>query len=328
MATTLVPPAPAPLAPAHDPASAANATVVVQGASKWFGTKVAVSDVSCSFGPGITGLLGPNGAGKTTLMRMITGLLKPSEGSVSVFGTDPRKDPQVYRRIGFVPEEDAVYAHLSARELVRYAAELGRCDASRAAVEAAIAKVNLLDAADRPIGEYSKGMRQRAKVAAALVGDPDLLVLDEPLNGADPIQRAVLIGIFQELGAAGRTIIVSSHVLAEVERMTDRVIAILDGKVAAAGGIRAIRAAMTHIPHRVRIDADDPRVLAQALVELPAVVGVRFADGGLEVETSNLAALGTALPALSIRRSVRVTRFEPVDASLESVFRHLLSIRR
>jgi ABC-2 type transport system ATP-binding protein len=315
-------------APAQQRGRTAEPTVSAHGVSKWFGTKVAVSDVSCSFGPGITGLLGPNGAGKTTLLRMITGLMQPSEGSVSVFGVDPLKDTSVYRRIGFVPEEDAVYGHLSARQLVRYAAELSRCDASPAAVDGAIARVNMLDAADRPIAEYSKGMRQRAKVAAALVGNPDLLVLDEPLNGADPMQRAVLIGIFHELAAEGRTIIVSSHVLAEVERMTDRVLAILDGKLAASGGIRAIRAAMTHIPHKVRIDADDPRALAGALLELPAIVGIRFEDGGLEVETSNLAVLGTALPAISVERSVRITRFEPVDASLESVFRHLLSIRR
>jgi ABC-2 type transport system ATP-binding protein len=319
----LVPPA-----PTRDPSQAEGATVSVHGVSKWFGTKVAVSDVSCSFGPGITGLLGPNGAGKTTLLRMITGLLHPSEGRVSVFGTDPLEDPAVYRRIGFVPEEDAVYGHLSTRQLVRYAAELSRCDASPRAVDDAIARVNMQDAADRPIAEYSKGMRQRAKVAAALVSEPDLLVLDEPLNGADPMQRAVLIGLFHDLADAGRTIIVSSHVLAEVERMTDRVIAVLDGKLAAAGGIRAIRAAMTHIPHKVRIEADDPRVLGKSLLDLPAVVGVHFADGGLEVETSNLAALGTALPALSIEHAVRVTRFEPVDASLESVFRHLLNIRR
>lgn len=328
MATTQVHVAPSPATPLRDPARAADPTVEVHGVSKWFGTKVAVSDVSCSFGPGITGLLGPNGAGKTTLLRMITGLLHPSEGRVSVFDTDPLKDPAVYRRIGFVPEEDAVYGHLSVRQLVRYAAELSRQDASAGVVDEAIAKVNLLDAADRPIAEYSKGMRQRAKVAAALVNDPDLLVLDEPLNGADPTQRAILIALFHELAAAGRTLIVSSHVLAEVERMTDRVIAMLDGKLAAAGGIRAIRDAMTHIPHKVRIDADEPRSLGKALLDLPAVVGVHFQDGGLEVETSNLAALGTALPLLSIARSVRVTRFEPVDASLESVFRHLLSIRR
>lgn len=317
-----------PAALGRDPSQAEGATVSVHGVSKWFGTKVAVSDVSCSFGPGITGLLGPNGAGKTTLLRMITGLLHPSEGRVSVFGTDPLEDPAIYRRIGFVPEEDAVYGHLSTRQLVRYAAELSRCDASSRAVDHAIARVNMQDAADRPIAEYSKGMRQRAKVAAALVSEPDLLVLDEPLNGADPMQRAVLIGLFHDLADAGRTIIVSSHVLAEVERMTDRVIAVLDGKLAAAGGIRAIRAAMTHIPHKVRIEADDARTLGKSLLDLPAVVGVHFADGGLEVETSNLAELGTALPTLSIRHAVRVTRFEPVDASLESVFRHLLNIRR
>ena len=323
-------PAPPAAAVAHtgDAAAAPGATVAVHGVSKWFGTKVAVSDVTCSFGPGITGLLGPNGAGKTTLLRMIAGLLHPSEGRVSVFGTDPRRDPAVYRRVGFVPEDDGVYGHLTARQLVRYAAELSRADASAAAVDSAIARVNMLDAADRPISQYSKGMRQRAKVAAALVHDPDLLVLDEPLNGADPTQRAVLIGLLHDLAAAGRTIIISSHVLAEVERMTDRVIAILDGKLAAAGGIRAIRAAMTHIPHRVRIDADEPRTLARALVGLAVVVGVHVADGGLEVETSNLAELGTALPALAIQHGVRVTRFEPVDASLDSVFRHLLSIRR
>ncbi|MGH7467385.1 MAG: ATP-binding cassette domain-containing protein [Longimicrobiales bacterium] len=328
MAATQVAEGPVPVTPARDPAQAAEPTVVVEGVSKWFGTKVAVSDLSCGFGPGITGLLGPNGAGKTTLMRMITGLMRPSEGNVSVFGIGPRKDASVYRRIGFVPEDDGVYGHLSARQLVRFAAQLSKCDASDRAVDEALAKVNMQDAADRPIAQYSKGMRQRAKVAAALVNQPDLLVLDEPLNGADPTQRAVLIGLFHELASAGRTIIVSSHVLAEVERMTDRVIAILDGKLAAAGNIRAIRAAMTHIPHKVRIDADHPRVLARALVDVPAVVGVRLEDGTLEVETSNLAALGTALPALSIERSVRVTRFEPVDASLESVFRHLMTIRR
>jgi ABC-2 type transport system ATP-binding protein len=328
MATMPLPAPPRPVAPGRESPGTPVATVSVHGVSKWFGTKVAVSDVSFSFGPGITGLLGPNGAGKTTLLRMIAGLLHPSEGQVSVFGTDPRQDPSVYRRIGFVPEDDGVYGHLSARGLVRYAAELTRVDASPAAVDRAIDRVNMLDAADRPIAEYSKGMRQRAKVAAALVNEPDLLVLDEPLNGADPTQRAVLIALFHDLAAAGRTIIVSSHVLAEVERMTDRVVAILDGKLAASGGIRAIRAAMTHIPHKVRIDADEPRVLARALMALPAIVGVHFTDGGLEVETANLAALGTALPALSLQHSVRVTRFEPVDASLESVFRHLLSIRR
>ena len=316
------------LAPELDPAFVANPTVTVTGVSKWFGTKVAVSDVSCSFGPGITGVLGPNGAGKTTLLRMITGLLKTSEGSVTVFGEDPIRQNGVYARIGLVPEDDAAYRFLTARQFVRYAAELSKCDASPEAVERALNKVNLLPAADRPIGDYSKGMRQRAKVAAALVNEPDLLLLDEPLNGADPTQRAVLIGLFHELAAAGHTIIVSSHVLAEVERMTDRVIAILDGKLAAAGEIRAIRNAMSHIPHRIHIEVDDPRKLAKALMDIPAVVGLHVEPDRLEVETEDLSALGMALPQTVREADVRVTRFEPVDASLESVFRHLLGIRQ
>ncbi len=310
-----------------DPAHVAEPTVEVHGVSKWFGTKVAVSDVTCSFGPGITGLLGPNGAGKTTLLRMITGLMRPSEGTVAVFGADPRADTSVYARVGFVPEDDAVYGFLSARAFVRYAAELSGTDASPELVDDALSKVNLLDAADRPISEYSKGMRQRAKVAAALVNDPHLLILDEPLNGADPTQRAVLIALFHELAKAGRTLIVSSHVLAEVERMTDRVIAVLDGKLAAAGGIAAIRSAMSHIPHRVRIEVDGPRRLGQALLEARSVVGVRVTDAGLEVDTEDLAALGRLLPRTVRDCATRVTRFEPIDASLESVFRHLLRHR-
>jgi ABC-2 type transport system ATP-binding protein len=320
----------APEPPAHaalDPAHVPDATVTVRGVSKWFGTKVAVSDVTCSFGPGITGVLGPNGAGKTTLLRMIIGLMRPSEGSVRVFDADPSRSTGFWSRVGFVPEDDAVYGFLTAREFVRYAAELSGCDASAQTVDGALDRVNLLPAADRRISGYSKGMRQRAKVAAALVNDPELLILDEPLNGADPTQRAVLIAIFHELADAGRTLIVSSHVLAEVERMTERVIAVLDGKLAAAGGIRAIRSAMSHIPHKVRIEADEPRRLAKALLDIPEVVGVQVAGEGLDVETTDLSALGTRLPTTARELSLRVTRFEPVDASLESVFRHLLRKR-
>ncbi len=307
-----------------NPALVANPTVEAVGVSKWFGTKVAVSDVTCSFGPGITGVLGPNGAGKTTLLRMITGLARTSEGTVSVFGEDPRRQTSVYSRVSFVPEDDAVYGFLSAREFVRYAAQLSKCDSSDDSVTAALAKVNLLDAADRPIGEYSKGMRQRAKVAAALVNEPELLVLDEPLNGTDPKQRAVLIALFHDMAQAGHTLIVSSHVLAEVERMTDRVIAILDGKLAAAGGIGAIRAAMSDIPHKVRIDVDDPRRLGGALIDLDSVVGIQIRSDGLDLETDDLTSLSTVIPQTALTCGVRVTRFEAVDASLESVFRHLV----
>jgi ABC-2 type transport system ATP-binding protein len=307
-----------------DPAHVDEATVVVDRVSKWFGHKVAVSDVSCSFGPGVTGLLGPNGAGKTTMLRMLTGLILPSEGIVTVLGNPPRDDVSVYSKVGLVPEEDAVYGFLTATEYVHYAAQLAGVANPAASARAALQRVDLLDEADRPLAGYSKGMRQRAKVAAALIDEPQILVLDEPLNGTDPVQRAHLIGIFQELGANGHTVIVSSHVLEEVERMTHRVIAMVDGKLAAAGNVAAIRSAMTDIPYRVRVDADDPRTLAAALVTDEVINGVEFDGGLLRIETGDLRTLGTKLPALSRELGVRITGFRPEDESLESVFRYLV----
>jgi len=308
-----------------NPAIASEPIVEVDSVSKWFGQKVAVSDVTCSFGPGITGLLGPNGAGKTTLLRMITGLLAPSDGAVKVLGEDPRRRPDVYRDLALVPEEDAVYGFLTGRRFVEYAAVLSGVPAERAAD--AIAAVALEDAQDRPITGYSKGMRQRAKVAAALVGEPRVLVLDEPLNGTDPVQRASLIGTFTDLADRGHTVIVSSHVLAEIERMTNRVLAIVDGKLAAAGDVAAIRGAMSDIPYRVRIDTDVPRSLASALMSLESVIGTTIEDRTLLVETTDLPGLGTELPGIARGMNARVTQFEPEDESLESVFRYLVRRR-
>jgi ABC-2 type transport system ATP-binding protein len=307
------------------PALSPLPTVEATGASKWFGQKVAVSDVTCSFGPGLTGLLGPNGAGKTTLLRMITGLLAPSEGTVTVDGHDPRRHPEVFRHLSFVPEEDAVYPFLTAREFVAYAAALSGTDGS--AVPDAISAVGLTADADRDLRTFSKGMRQRAKVAAALVTDPRILVLDEPLNGTDPVQRAHLISVFRRLASEGRTVIVSSHVLAEVERMADRVIAIVDGRLAAAGDVSAIRRAMSDTPYRVRIDVDPPRPVAADLMAHDSVSSVSVVAGSLRVETSDLAGLGRALPAIAHRLDARLTGFEPEDESLESVFRYLVRRR-
>ncbi len=309
---------------ALSPAFVTDATVVVKNASKWFGQKVAVSDVSCSFGPGVTGLLGPNGAGKTTLLRMLTGLIGPSEGSVSVLGSNLREDPSGYSQVGLVPEEDAVYGGLTAREFIVYGAKLGGISDPGAAAQRALAEVEMLDAADRSIGGFSKGMRQRTKVAAALATDPSILILDEPLNGTDPLQRAKLIHLFQELGSTGRTVIVSSHVLQEVERMTDRVLAMVDGKLAAAGDISAIRKAMTDIPYRVRIEVDNPRKLGAALLGEDVVDGITIDDSGLRAEARDLAQLGTLLPQLTRDLDLRLTTFRPEDESLESVFRYLV----
>ncbi len=307
------------------PAFAAAATIEVRDVSKWFGQKVAVSDLSCSFGPGLTGLLGPNGAGKTTLLRMLSGLLRPSDGSVQVLGVDPRRDPGVYRRLALVPEEDAVYGILTARQFVSLAADLTGVERSR--VPEAIAAVDLAAAADRVISGFSKGMRQRAKVAAALVTQPEVLILDEPLNGTDPVQRAHLITLFRRLAAEGRTVIVSSHVLSEVERMADRVLAIVDGRLAAAGDVTAIRRAMADIPYRVRVDVGDTRGIASALLGEDVVKSVAVSSGRLHIETTDLATLGTILPRLAATAGARLTAFEPEDESLESVFRYLVHRR-
>jgi ABC-2 type transport system ATP-binding protein len=242
-----------------------------------------------------------------------------------VLGHDPRRHPAVYRDVALVPEEDAVYGFQTAREFVEYAAVLSGTPSS--AVAAAIEQVDLGDAADRPIAGYSKGMRQRAKVAAALVTEPTVLVLDEPLNGTDPIQRARLIATFRDLAARGHTVIVSSHVLAEVERMADRVLAIVDGKLAAAGDVAAIRRAMSDIPYRVRIDTDRTRHLASALIGRPGISSIDVDDEMLRVATNNLPGLGRELPVLARDIEARITQFEPEDESLESVFRYLVRRR-
>lgn len=299
-------------------------TIIVKELSKWFGAKVAVSEVTISFGPGVTGLLGPNGAGKTTLMRVMAGLQRPSQGTVSVLGQDPRSHPSVYRNITLVPEDEAVYEHLTARQFIDLAARLAKVDKPAERVSSVLEMVELTDSADRALGGFSKGMRQRAKVAAALVPDPDVLLLDEPLNGADPVQRAHLIKLFRDLGERGRTVLVSSHVLAEVERMAQRVVAMVDGRLAAVGSVATIRAAMTDRPRQVFIECDDPRRLASALIVTEAVVAVNVSTEQLRVEASDAADLARRLPRLCRDNGVHLTRVEPADESLESVFRYLV----
>jgi ABC-2 type transport system ATP-binding protein len=299
-------------------------TVVAREVSKWFGPKVAVSEVSVGFGPGVTGLLGPNGAGKTTLLRMIAGLQRPSQGAVTVLGADPRHDPAVYRKMALVPEDEAIYEHLTGQGFVELAARLSRVETPEHRARETLDMVGLSDVASRTLGGYSKGMRQRAKVAAALVSDPEILLLDEPLDGADPVQRAHLIEIFTSLGQAGRTVIVSSHVLAEVERMADREVAMVDGRLAAVGDVKTIRAAMTDRPRQVFVESSDPRALAAAVMAVEGVVGAHLHDGRVLVEASDAAALARALPKIAVGHGLAISRIEPVDESLESVFRYLV----
>lgn len=303
-------------------------TVIVTELSKWFGPKVAVSEVSIGFGPGVTGLLGPNGAGKTTLLRVVAGLQRPSQGEVTVLGVNPRTDSTVYQRMSLVPEDEAIYERLTGREFVELAARLARIDDPTGRAEAALGTVELLDSAHRKLGGFSKGMRQRAKVAAALVTDPEVLLLDEPLNGTDPVQRAQLIELFQDLGSAGRTVIVSSHVLVEVERMAERVVAMVDGRLAAVGSVPTIRAAMTDIPRQVFIECSEPRILASALIGTDGVVGVHVEDGQIRIEASDAGGLARLLPQIALDSGITISKVEPLDESLESVFRYLVEGRR
>jgi ABC-2 type transport system ATP-binding protein len=310
---------------ANDPAFVDDATVTVSTASVWFRQKVALSELSCSFGPGVTGLLGPNGAGKTTLMRAITGLIDVNQGSVEVEGSDPRRNREVFRRLALVPEDEAVPGGLTARQFVRYSADLHGV-ADRNAPEQALHSVGMLDVADRGVDGFSKGMRQRTKVAAALVCDPHVLVLDEPLNGADPVQRLHLIALFQRLGAQGRTVIVSSHILNEVERLAPRVIVLINGRLAAAGGHHAIRDAMDDRPRHVLVRSSDGRRLASSLIALDSVGGVTFDSirDGLVIETVRARELATALPRVARDESVRLLEVRALDDSLESLFRELI----
>lgn len=302
-------------------------TIVVNELSKWFGPKVAVSEVSIGFGPGVTGLLGPNGAGKTTLMRVVAGLQKPSQGSVSVLGHDPRAHPDVYRDMALVPEDEAVYERLTARQFIELAARLAKVSDAQSRTAEVLETVGLTEPADRALGGYSKGMRQRAKVAAALVSDPQVLLLDEPLNGADPVQRAHLISLFRQLGDSGRTVVVSSHVLAEVERMSERVVAMVDGRLAAVGSVADIRSAMTDRPRLIFVECDDPRALAAALMSTPGVLGVHLEPARLRIEASDAGDVAQRLPGIAVDHGVVLSRLEPADESLESVFRYLVEGR-
>ncbi len=310
------------LAP-DDPAFAEEATVVVSGASVWFGPKVALTEVSCSFGPGVTGLLGPNGAGKTTLMRAICGMLPLNVGTVRVGGLDPRTQREAQAR----PRPRPGGRRQPGRALGPPAGALRRRPPRGARPRRARASPGgrRPRRRGRPQGRWlQQGMRQRTRVAAALVGDPTILVLDEPLNGADPVQRVALIELFQRLGDEGRTVIVSSHVLHEVERLARRQIVLVRGRLAAAGDHHAIRSAIADRPRQVLLRSSDPRRLAAALVGVEAVSGVGIDGGDVVVSSLRALDLARALPGVARRAGVRLLEVRPLDDSLESAFRELV----
>ena len=310
---------------AHMDHSGDAPVIHVDRVSRWFGSVVAVSDVSFDVRPGITGLLGPNGAGKTTLFRMITGLAATSSGTVTVFGQPVRDNPPLYKRLGVMSEHETVYGFMTGREFVTAMAKLrGVADVAKA-TDRAIELVDLADAQHRKMDTYSRGMRQRMRLAGTLVHDPEVLILDEPLNGADPRQRVHFKRLLQQLAAAGRTILISSHILEEVEELAETVLLIVNGKLAASGGFRAIRAALNQRPYHVRVVSDQPRKLAAGVVTLPSVDAVHVdPDGALIVLSRNVMDLQLELPKQAKQHGIRLLRVEPLDDSLESVFGYLV----
>ena len=300
-------------------------TIVVNGISKWFGSVVAVNDVSFEVFPGITGLLGPNGAGKTTLLHMIAGLAAQSDGEVSMLGEPVRDNPQLYRRLGVMSEHEAVHGFYTGREFVEFSGRLYGLDPLDEYVDRAIDAVGLVEVQGRPLGTYSRGMKQRMRLAASMVHDPEVLILDEPLNGTDPRQRIEFQELLHVLANQGRTILISSHILEEVETLAGSILLMISGKLAASGGFRAIRAQLDERPYTVRVSTNDPRSMAASLVRLEEVESVAFdPDGALVVLSRNVSALQRSIPRLAKESNVRLLRVEPLDDSLESVFSYLV----
>jgi len=299
-------------------------TIDLQNVSRWYGNVVAVNDITMTIGPGVTGLLGPNGAGKSTVLHLIAGFLPPSRGTLTVGGKPSWRNPDVYKTVGLVPERDSVYSFLTGAEFIAATARLHKLADPEAATERAIGIVDMAAAQDRKISTYSKGMRQRIKVAAALVHDPEVLLLDEPFNGMDPRQRLHMMDLLTRLGGEGRTILLSSHILEEVERLAGTIQVIVSGRLAASGDFRAIRRLMTSRPHVFLVRTSDDRLLGSALIGSSAVTGVELTGRGLQVRASDYGAFSREIAGVARDRGIRLRELLPEDESLESVFAYLI----
>jgi ABC-2 type transport system ATP-binding protein len=293
--------------------------------SRWYGNVVAVNGVSMTIGPGVTGLLGPNGAGKSTLIHLMGGFLAPSSGSVTLDGTRIWANQQVYRYIGLVPERETAYDFLTGWHFLQAMAKLHKLGDPAAAARRALAMVEMEYAKDRQIGTYSKGMKQRVKMAAALVHDPPVLLLDEPFNGMDPRQRLQLMDLIRRMAAEGRTILFSSHILEEVERLAGHIEVVVAGRHAASGDFRAIRRLMTDRPHVFAVRSGDDRRLAAAIIADGSARSVQLTESGLRVEAVDFRRFTRLLPRVARDSGIRLWEVSPADESLESVFSYLVA---
>jgi len=302
-------------------------SVEVAGVTRWYGNVVAVNDITMSLPAGVTGLLGPNGAGKTTLLHMMAGFLPPSRGTITAAGQRTWRNPDLYKVLGLVTEKEAVHGFLTGEQFVLASARLHRLPEPERAAARALDLVELGDPRKRKLSTYSKGMRQRARLAAALVHDPQVLLLDEPFNGLDPRQRMQMMTLLHDLGNEGRTVLFSSHILEEVEQVSGTVQVMVAGRLAASGDYRTIRRLMTNRPHVFAIDSSDNRRLAAVLIGDPSVRGVSLGEEGLEVSASDFGTFTRVLPGIVRREGLRLRRLRPSDESLESVFSYLVGAR-
>jgi ABC-2 type transport system ATP-binding protein len=309
------------------PGHAREAVIEAQQVSKWYGQVIGLNDVTVAVPRGITGLLGPNGAGKSTFMKLVTGQLKPSKGRVTVFGEPIWGNPASFFRIGFCPEQDAFYDRMTGLEWVTALVRLNGLDdrAARTAASVALERVDLLDAAGKKIGAYSKGMRQRVKLAQAIVHDPELLILDEPLGGMDPIARRKTIRLVKDWARAGKSILVSSHILHEVEAMTSNILLINNGRIIAEGNVHQIRDLIDEHPHTVHIRAADPRALARRFLADDDVLSLRFEEGAVVVQTARPDAFYGRLTDLAASGELgTVDEVTSPDDNLQAVFQYLV----
>lgn len=298
--------------------------VVFDRVSHWYGQVVAINDVSFTVEAGITGLLGPNGAGKSTLLTLAAGLAPPSNGKVLVYGEEPSRGPEVFRHVALVPEREALPPTLSARAFVETRATMLGIQDVRGAAQRALAMVEMDTVASRRIDGFSKGMKQRTKLAAALVHEPSLLLLDEPFNGLDPRQRLQMMRLLQSRAESGTTVLLSSHILEEIQSVASRILVMLSGRLAASGDYRTLRRLMTDQPHTVRLRSTDDRVLASALVTVPSVISIELSTSGLIVRSTDYAAFARSIAPLARQHDISVLEVQAVDESLEHVFAYLV----
>ena len=305
----------------------AGALVHAEGVSKWYGQVSGLNNVTVSIPPGITGLLGPNGAGKSTFMKLMTGQLKPSQGVIRVLGEPIWGNPAIFARIGFCPEQDAFYDRMTGLEWVTALVRLNGFDdaAADAAAKRALERVDLLDAAGKKIGAYSKGMRQRVKLAQALVHDPELLILDEPLTGMDPLMRRKTIRLIKDWARAGKHIIVSSHILHEIESMTSNILLINNGRILAEGNVHQIRDLIDTHPHTVYVRGADPRALARRFLAEDDVLSMKFETGAVVIETARPDSFYARLTELAASGEAgQIDEVQSPDDNLQAVFKYLV----